>query len=143
MKIRAANSDDMAAVVDMLRHMHEEAVDAPSWDEDSVTATVMECIGGGMCFLAMSGDKIAGTVGLGYGRSWWSTEVVLGDHWFYVRPEYRRSRAAWLLLRHVVDLADEKGMRMQMGASHSSRPQAVERLLRRFGFRTFATLMQR
>jgi len=99
MQVRPATLVDVSAVVVLLHTMHESAK-LPSADWLKVTHTVVDNIASGVVLIAQTDEgEMMGSIGGRVATDWYSNAKHLGDHWFYVRAEHRKSPAAFKLLK--------------------------------------------
>lgn len=69
-------------------------------------ARIELCITEGVVLLVKDGQEIAATAALYEAEGWWwSDDTYLTDCWNFVRKPYRRTRAAFILMQGIVDLA--------------------------------------
>ena len=107
--VRMATVQDEDAIFFMLLDMAKENSKHPVSVSKSI-ATIQEvtAIGGGA--VAELDGEIIGSVGVSLQSPWYSNAQFLGDSWFYVKPENRRSRAAILLKKAAHEFADNVGL---------------------------------
>ena len=103
-KYRGARPADKAAVLGLLKEMHDE-VGMFNMSETKVANKIDTVIQNGVCFVATVGEEIVGTLGLEPGDMWYSDDGFLSERWTFVKKKFRRSTIGKDLLR----LADEYG----------------------------------
>jgi|TARA_Y100000310_G_C20704273_1_gene833436 hypothetical protein len=119
MDIRPATIEDTNEIFWLLMEMAEENTDR----EVSVAGTVDEIrrvTGLGGCIVAVNNnEKIVGSAGISPQSPWFTTDVFLGDSWFYVHPDHRISSAAAKMKKHLQQFAEHAGKDLVL-AVHST-----------------------
>ena len=93
-----------------------------SWDR------INDCINEGYVYLVMDGNKIAATAGLFEATDWWSDDSYWADSWIFVRPQYRKSRAIFMLMRAI-----KKHAPVYIGIGSDKDIERKSKLFERFG----------
>ena len=95
---------------------------AKVWDR------ISDCVNDGYVYLVMDGNRIAATAGLFEATSWWSDEPYWADAWIFVRPQYRKSRAIFMLMRAIKQHAP-----VYIGIGSDKDIERKSKLFERFG----------
>jgi GNAT superfamily N-acetyltransferase len=101
--------------------------------ESKVRAHVVRVTTAGGVLVARKDGVPVGTVGLGRQAPWYSDDTFVGDYWFYVLPEYRKSRAAASLKRAAIKLAHTAGLNLVLGVFSPVDTDRKNRFLARGG----------
>lgn len=105
-----------------------------SIDLDKVVENICACITTGAVFVTVHNGEMTGSLGIRESEGWWwSRDTFLSEQWVFVRPNFRKSRAAFLLLRAAKDFARERGMLLIFGISSPVDVGRKEKLFERFG----------
>lgn len=110
LSVRAATKDDVDTLFFMLVEMAKEN------SKHRVTVgkalehinSVVAC--GGCAVVENEEREIVATAGISVQQSWFSDDKFLGDSWFYVRPDYRSTRAAFMLKKALFNFSDTAGL---------------------------------
>lgn len=116
MEYRRATLFDISAILALLTEMEQEATGQlrkVNWVK--VTGNLLDCIGNGVVFVATEDRRIVGSIGGRIAAEWYTDSLVLGDLWFYVHPDHRKTPAAKQLLIRFRDIASENNMDIQVG----------------------------
>ena len=118
MKLRRAVPADLSAVYVMLEQAFEESpVDLPEIAPEKAWQRIRGIIESQFCLVIEHEGEVAGSIAITAGDLWWSDKPALMDAWFYVRPDYRKTRAAVTLMSTARDFAREKGLPLILGVS--------------------------
>ena len=116
MIIRRANVGDISGIIFLLQMMHEETVvDIPKIN------TVKD-------------DKVIGSISGQKNKDWWSDEDYIGDLWYYVMKDYRKSDIAKKLLNHFVKIVKEVKLQLRLGHVFSGDVIRKDKFYERQGF---------
>lgn len=86
-------------------------------------------------------EVIAGFAG-SIGKDWFNNQKIAIDHVMYVLPEFRKTRAAYLLIKSFVDWAHLMNVdRIQCGTTTGVESEGCIRLYEHFGFRQYGTVL--
>lgn len=111
--VRAATLDDMAAILEMGRALHDESPRYAhlSFNEEKVFNLAHQVLTGprGGAFVAEKDGRIVGMVAGYVIEHWFSDDVIASDYTFYVWPAHRGGRAALLLWREFEAWAKAHG----------------------------------
>ena len=114
MEIKRASIFDFSHVCALLVRMHNEAdFELSNIDPEKFSNSVLKMINNGIVLVAFEEGRMIGSIGGLKSSEWWSTEPVLGDLWFYVEPESRKTRAALNLVKEFMSYGE--GMSIKLG----------------------------
>jgi hypothetical protein len=114
MEIRKATIFDFSSICALLFNMHKEVdFEISPINPTKFSVVILNGINQGVFLVAIENGKIIGSIGGGYSSEWWSDEIMLGDAWFYVEPESRKTHAAKNLIKEFMELGD--GMKIKLG----------------------------
>lgn len=134
LKVRRAVEADRLPVFKMCVWMHRET-DFKHFELNphKLLDGVGNWIHGATLFLAEDGDQPVGMLAACVKDSWFSDEPFASEELFYVIPEYRGTRAAFLLMRSYMSWAKDQGIKhIRAGVATGGAPGA-ERLYEHFG----------
>ena len=137
--IRRATDDDRFELFKMAAAMHKET-DFVHYAFDPVTAINglgMWLTGSNDRFMLVStlGEAITGMLGVVARPVWFGPDIMASEEIFYIKPNFRGSRAAFKLMRAFIDEAKSIGARhIRAGVATGSSP-AAERLYAHFGLK--------
>jgi|TARA_R110000751_G_scaffold20052_3_gene59188 hypothetical protein len=115
MNIRRATILDISYILALLIKMHEESeFELCEIKPEKMFQSVSNAIENGVVFISVQDGRITGTIGGVYSSDWWSDEVFLGDLWFYVCKECRKSKAGISLIKSFIN----EGGKMQLRLGH-------------------------
>jgi N-acetylglutamate synthase-like GNAT family acetyltransferase len=112
--IREATQDDVPALMDLLRLMHDENGMAPI-DVAKVLNHVLHVLRDGRVLVAEIDGRIVGSLGLELKSWWYSQASFIGDHWFFVSPNHRTSSAAIDLVNAARRLSKRAAVPLLLG----------------------------
>jgi hypothetical protein len=114
MEIKRASIFDFSHVCALLVRMHNEAdFELSNIDPEKFSNSVLKMINNGIVLVAFEEGRMIGSIGGLKSSEWWSTEPVLGDLWFYVEPESRKTKAALNLVKEFMSYGE--GMSIKLG----------------------------
>ena len=120
MKIKRASPVDISSLYVMLYQMHDETAIKPAPIVSEILINkITEAIYKGVVFITHNEKEITGSVGGMTGSDWWSDKPFLGELWFYVKPDYRKSSAAFMLMKEFLKISDENKIPVRMGHIYS------------------------
>ncbi len=103
-------------------------------DLDKVVENICACIATGAVFVTVENGEMTGSLGIRESEGWWwSRDTYLSEQWVFVRPKFRKSRAAFLLLKAATGFAKERGKLLVFGISSPLDMSRKEKLFGRFG----------
>lgn len=98
--------------------------------------------GSGVIFLVEHDGQICGGFAGGIGSDWFNNQKIAYDYVMYVQPKFRKTRAAYLLIKSFVDWAHLMGVdRIQCGTTTGVESASCIRLYEHFGFRQYGTVL--
>lgn len=93
--VRLGRPGDRAAILALLRLQHDEAPLAePDWKKIGETVDACLAGNGGLAVVCLEGERIVATAGAVASQLWWTSDWHLGERWFFVHPDHRKSRHA-------------------------------------------------
>lgn len=98
MKLRSGTIFDATSILLLLLKMHREMPSAASFPvhHGKAAQAIAGVLSNGLCLVVEDEDSlIVGSIGGYIGKNlWYSDQAVLGDTWFFVHPDHRKSTAA-------------------------------------------------
>lgn len=135
MRIRRAEQTDVSELYDMLTDMHSQTVLPVSpMKKDKVINMIILAITRGVVYVATEKNKILGSIGGMSTSDWWSTDEYLGDLWFYVFPEHRKSNIAIKLVKTFINYGKEVKLKIKLGSVYSGDLRRKDNFFNRLGF---------
>ena len=116
MKIRLANKFDMPRLIDMLWHYNDmtnvinNSGTNLTVDNDKTLIKILSHIfaGGGLAIVSEQDNKLTGMLlSIINPYMWDNTKLIMIEIMYWVEPEYRKTRAGYLLLKKYIELCDE------------------------------------
>ncbi len=135
MIIRRAGVLDISAIIALLIEMHNGTdVPASKIHSEKMVNKITETIHRGIGFVSLNDNNvIEGSIGGLVASDWWSDEKYLGDLWFYVTPEARKSNAAFELVRNFKRVGKEAKVPVRLGHVFSKDLERKDRFFERLG----------
>ena len=135
MRIRKAEQTDVSELYNMLTDMHSQTVMPVSpMKKDKVMNMITLAITRGVVYVATEKNKILGSIGGMSTSDWWSTDEYLGDLWFYVFPEHRKSNIAIKLVKTFINYGKEVKLKIKLGSVYSGDLRRKDNFFNRLGF---------
>lgn len=131
-----ARPRDAGRIFDLLEDMHAEApVVLDPIHEAKAVSQILYCIQEGQAWMAVEQNTgvLAGSIGGRAGQDWWTIVPRWGDAWFYVRPEYRASRAGHELMSRFGNDARTRNLLIKTGPAIGGDLDRKNAFYRRFG----------
>ncbi len=98
--------------------------------------------GGGAVLLVEHENQIAGGIVGRVGGDWFNGSKIAFDDVLYVKPEFRKTRAAYMLIQAFIRWAQLMGAsRIQCGTTTGVESAACVRLYKHFGFAEYGTVL--
>lgn len=97
-------------------------------------AYIWDALTNGAVWLVRDEDGIAGSISLTPRQLWWTDTDYWGDGWFYVRPDKRTTKAAFMLLGAAEDFCRQTGKPLSICVWNAEEVDRKDRFLRRMGF---------
>tara|TARA_Y100001973_G_C5136578_1_gene300655 strand:+ start:273 stop:713 length:441 start_codon:yes stop_codon:yes gene_type:complete len=136
MKIKRGSPVDISAIYVLLNQMHKETtLQVAPINSRILISKITEAIYQGVVFLTHNDKEITGSVGGLTGTDWWSDKPFLGDLWFYVKPEHRKSRAAFMLMKEFLKVGKTSNMSTRVGHIFSGDIERKDSFYEHFGFK--------
>lgn len=96
----------------------ETAVELPPVNPTKLMFSVLQTASEGVVLVARLPDgRVIGSVGLHVASWYWSDARYIGDRWFFVHPEFRKSKVARTLLDATKALAKKHNLTLMLGVS--------------------------
>lgn len=145
MFVRVATNEDIPCFIENAKKFIAEAPNYASrkLDDEALKNNLLAVLDGlGAVFVVESkGEPIAGIVCLTT-KDWFNDDLIAFEQVFYVQPEYRTSRASYLLLDAFISWAKHmKANRIQCGTTTGINTKGCLRLYERFGFREYGIVL--
>ena len=135
MIIRRANVGDISGIIFLLQMMHEETVvDIPKINTGKLVHKINELLHTGIILVAVDNEKVIGSISGQKNKDWWSDEDYIGDLWYYVMKDYRKSDIAKKLLNHFVKIVKEVKLQLRLGHVFSGDVIRKDKFYERQGF---------
>ena len=145
MKIRVATLIDIPQLVQFGAEFIKESPNyqGREYCDDQAEKHFTKLIkGSGVIFLVEHDGQICGGFAGGIGSDWFNQQKVAYDYVMYVQPKFRKTRAAYLLIKSFVDWAHLMGVdRIQCGTTTGVESTSCIRLYEHFGFRQYGTVL--
>lgn len=145
MRLRVATLPDVPAMVALGQEFIKEA---PNYQgRDYVTEYAEKHFtnlikGGGVIFLVEHQEQIIGGFVGRMGGDWFNDIKIAFDDVLYVAPDFRKSRAAYMLIQAFIRWAQLMGAdRIQCGTTTGVESAACIRLYKHFGFTEYGTVL--
>ena len=140
MRVRLVDHHDEDGLVDLARLYVDEAAEVLphiEFDEQTVRNTVFRSLttADPTIFVAEAKDGLVGMMVASIQGFYFMSGVFVQSDIFYVRPEYRGTRAAALLLVELSSWADQLGAKVTIGGNANKlNSDRTARLYERFGY---------
>ena len=132
--IRRATILDISALAIMLNTMHKETeLKVPQIKSDKLINKINELIHNGLVFVSIKDNKIQGSIAGQICLDWWSDEKYVGDVWFYVFKEQRKSDVAKKLLQTYIKTSKDAKMKIRLGHLFSGDMDRKDKFFKRLG----------
>lgn len=135
-KVYQATDKDFTGIYSLLVEMSENTglkFPTPNWVK--IEDLLRNLLSEGVVFVAKVNDEAVGVIGLQKGSYWWSDEEFLSDAFFYVSKEFRKSRAALLLLERAKTCAKIMGLPICGAIMTGFEPERKDKLYEHSGFK--------
>lgn len=146
-RVRRAEVGDVAALLPLCRRFHAESPvhRGTSFDDAKVTSLICDAIDdpNWLALVALRDGAIVGMALFYCMAGFFTQEKDVGELTFYVTPEARGGRSAFLMLAEIGEWAKEQGAkRMRVGITTGINDDAAVRFYKRFGFGKIGELLQ-
>ncbi|NNG82038.1 GNAT family N-acetyltransferase [Acinetobacter sp. ANC 5378] len=147
MRLRVATLPDVPAMVALGGEFIKEAPNyknRPYLAENAAKHFISLIKGGGVVLLVEHDNQIAGGFVGRIGGDWFNNTKIAFDDCLYVKPEFRKSRAAYMLIQAFIRWAQLMGAsRIQCGTTTGVESAACIRLYKHFGFTEYGTVLDK
>ena len=145
MQVRVATLPDVPAMVALGGEFIKEAPNyksRPYIAENAAKHFTNLIKGGGAIFLIEHDEQIIGGFVGRIGGDWFNNTKIAFDDCLYVKPEFRKSRAAYMLIQAFIRWAQLMGAdRIQCGTTTGVESNSCIRLYKHFGFTEYGTVL--
>lgn len=145
MKLRIATENDIPVLVEIGRNFIQESPNFRDrgFDVLAITQHFKSLInGGGVIFILEKDGLICGGFVGGIASDWFNNLKIAFDYVLYVKPEYRKTTAAYTLVKAFIDWAKANGAdRIQCGTTTGVESAACINLYKKFGFKCVGALL--
>ena len=145
MKIRVATKDDVPILVQFGKDFIQES---PNFSERGYVEQLaaehfLKLINGeGVIFIVENEGNFCGAYIGGMGGEWFNSQKIAFDYVMYVKPEYRKTSVASMLVKAFIDWAQLMGAdRVQCGTTTGVEAASCINLYKRFGFKDVGVLL--
>ncbi|MNR85218.1 Acetyltransferase (GNAT) family protein [compost metagenome] len=145
MRVRTAKLPDVPALVALGQEFIKEA---PNYQKrpymaDKAAEHFTQLInGGGVIFIVEQDQEIMGGFAGRVSGDWFNNTKIAFDDVMYVKPEFRKTRAAYVLIQTFIGWAAAMGVnRIQCGTTTGVESRACIRLYEHFGFTQYGTVL--
>ncbi len=145
MRVRPANLSDVPELVKLGQSFIQEAPNYQSrpLDADALRLNLEGVVNGqGSIFVVEDHGGIAGGIVCLTSKDWFNNDVIAFEQVFYIKPDYRASRASFLLLDAFIAWSKHMGAsRIQCGTTTGINTRGCIRLYEHFGFTQYGTVL--
>lgn len=145
MELRPANLNDVPDLVQIGQAFIKEAPNYQNKEylpEKAAEHFKQLIKGAGVVLLAIEKGVIVGGFVGRISHEWFSNKKVAFDDVLYVKPEFRKTRVAYLLVQAFIHCAQLMGANsIQCGTTTGVESEACINLYQHFGFEKFGTVM--
>jgi len=145
MELRPATLNDVPELVKLGHAFIQEAPNyqaRPYIMEKAAEHFARLISGGGAVLLVEHESQIAGGIVGRVGGDWFNDSKIAFDDVLYVKPEFRKTRAAYMLIQAFIRWAQLMGAsRIQCGTTTGVESAACIRLYRHFGFTEYGAVL--
>ncbi len=138
MNVRFAQERDFRDILDMGRHNCEQTLPGSPYEPERVAKTFQTYLdtGNPSFFVVEKDEKGVGFLLVGFGDYDYRSGFFTIQKVLYVKPENRGTRAAALLMKHLVNWSRELGATEIIGGNDNDfQSDRTSKFLERFGFR--------
>ena len=145
MQLRVATLLDVPAMVALGREFIKEAPNyksRPYFSDQAAIHFTNVIKGSGVVLVVEHDDQLIGGFVGRIGGDWFNGNKIAFDDVLYVAPEFRKSRAAYMLIQAFIRWAQLMGAdRIQCGTTTGVESAACIRLYKHFGFTEYGTVL--
>lgn len=122
---------------ELLRNMRDTiGLNYPDIDPEALVGDLGSCYNNGVIWLAEREGKVVGILGLQPQRFRGSKAQYLADDFFYVHPDYRKSRIAAQLIDEAKKYADDKKLPLIMAVLNAVDIERKAQFMERKGLKS-------
>jgi GNAT superfamily N-acetyltransferase len=134
LRIRRATEDDRIALFKLSVHMHRETdYRHVSVNPEKLLTNLSLWLNDGLLLVVEKEQQVVGMLFASVRKPWFSDDDYASEDILYVVPEFRGTRAGYMLVRGLVEWVREKGIRHLRAGVSTGTGQAAEKLYRHFG----------
>ena len=145
MRVRTAKLPDVPALVALGQEFIKEAPNyqkRPYMTDKAAEHFTHLINGGGVIFIVEQDQEIMGGFAGRVSGDWFNNTKIAFDDVMYVKPEFRKTRAAYVLIQTFIGWAAAMGVnRIQCGTTTGVESRACIRLYEHFGFTQYGTVL--
>ena len=145
MRVRTAKLPDVPALVALGQEFIKEAPNyqnRPYMTDKAAEHFTHLINGGGVIFIVEQDQEIMGGFAGRISGDWFNNTKIAFDDVMYVKPEFRKTRAAYVLIQTFIGWAAAMGVnRIQCGTTTGVESRACIRLYEHFGFTQYGTVL--
>tara|TARA_R100001440_G_scaffold16487_2_gene28017 strand:+ start:388 stop:822 length:435 start_codon:yes stop_codon:yes gene_type:complete len=133
--IRHATVADISALAIMLDTMHKETeIKVPKINTLKLINKINELVHSGLVLVSIKDNKIQGSIAGQMCADWWSEEKYIGDAWFYVFKNQRKTDVAKKLIQAYIKTAKDAKIKIRLGHIFSGDIDRKDNFFKRLGF---------
>ena len=133
--IRQATVADISALAIMLDTMHKETeIKVPKINTLKLINKINELVHSGLVLVSIKDNKIQGSIAGQMCADWWSEEKYIGDAWFYVFKNERKTDVAKKLIQAYIKTAKDAKIKIRLGHIFSGDLERKDNFFKRLGF---------
>ena len=142
MIVRRANLGDISALVFLLNRMHKETTsEIPKINTAKLVDKINQLLHTGVVLVGIDdNNNIVGSIDGQKNTDWWADEEHIGDLWYYVIPDARKSTIAKKLLINFIKIVKEAKMKLRLGHVFSGDVGRKDKFYERHGFQRAGTV---
>ena len=133
--IRQATVADISALAIMLDTMHKETeIKVPKINTLKLINKINDLVHSGLVLVSIKDNKIQGSIAGQMCSDWWSEEKYIGDAWFYVFKNERKTDVAKKLIQAYIKTAKDAKIKIRLGHIFSGDLERKDNFFKRLGF---------
>ena len=133
--IRHATVADISALAIMLDTMHKETeIKVPKINTLKLINKINELVHSGLVLVSIKDNKIQGSIAGQMCADWWSEEKYIGDAWFYVFKNQRKTDVAKKLIQAYIKTAKDAKIKIRLGHIFSGDIDRKDNFFKSLGF---------
>ena len=139
--MRLATVEDLSEIYMMLHVMHSETVSGTSpINSEKLTNAISNALHRGVVIIAEVDCKIVGGIGGMETSDWWSDEKYLGDLFFFVYEEHRKSKIAVNLIKSFMEIGRDAEIKVKLGHVYAGDGDRKDKFYERLGLAKVGSL---